>query len=681
MPHKKYGGRRRQTGAVDKISIICYHDSLIKLYNKRIIMANSIGSKNARRVLKQGKLPKIKPPTNRPSGFVFWIITILLFVMFYRFSSQSMDGISNLPKPIAYSQLYRLLEDNPSTQRITRVVIIEDKIEGVFSDGGKFIVNIPANDSDIIKTIRNNVSDVTVRPSKTFLSNLFYALGPTLLFFGLLWFFFYRGAAAGGGANRIWSFGKSRARLISGDKGRVTFKDVAGVDEAKEELQEVIEFLKDPKKFQRLGGKMPKGVLLMGPPGCGKTLLAKAVSGEAGVPFFSISGSDFVEMFVGVGAARVRDLFEQAKKSAKTEGKGAIIFMDEIDAVGRQRFAGIGGGHDEREQTLNALLVEMDGFSTKIGVILIAATNRPDVLDPALLRPGRFDRQIVIDRPDINGRKNILAVHSKDVKMDKNADLLSLAKQTPGFSGADLANLINEAALLAARRNKEFVTSNELQESIERVMAGPQRKSRVISKKEKRIVAYHESGHALLRLLMPGAEELHKVSIIPRGTSALGYTMELPIEDRYIISKTEIVNRLVVLLAGRASEQIVFNEITTGAHNDLQVATETARRMVCEFGMSDNMGHITFGRKHHEIFLGRDITEERNYSDETAQFIDKEITNIINSAYSYAKELLEKNKDKLIKLADLLLEKEVLTVQEARQATGLLQVPDKNADA
>ena len=545
----------------------------------------------------------------------------------------------------------------------------------MLSDNTKFTVNIPANDSDIIKLIRNNVADVTVRSSKTFLSSLFYAIGPTLLFFGLLWFFFYRGAGGGGGgAGRIWSFGKSRAKLISkGEKERVTFKDAAGVDEAKEELQEVIEFLKDPKKFQRLGGKMPKGVLLMGPPGCGKTLLAKAVAGEAGVPFFSISGSDFVEMFVGVGAARVRDLFEQAKKSAKVEGKGAIIFMDEIDAVGRQRFAGIGGGHDEREQTLNALLVEMDGFSTKIGVILIAATNRPDVLDPALLRPGRFDRQIVVDRPDINGRQDILKVHSKDVKMDKDADIQSIAKQTPGFSGADLANLVNEAALLAARRNKESVSSSELQESIERVMAGPQRKSRVISKKEKRIVAFHESGHALLRLLMPGSEELHKVSIIPRGTSALGYTMELPIEDRYIISKTEIINRLVVLLGGRASEQLVFNEITTGAHNDLQVATETARRMVCEFGMSEKLGHITFGRKHHQVFLGRDIGEEKNYSDETAEFIDNEVSSIINSAFKHAKELLEDNKDRLIKLAEALLEKEVLSAQEARDVTGIIK--------
>jgi cell division protease FtsH len=642
-------------------------------------MANNAKNKNTRRPGAQNKFTKIKPPSNKPPGILFWIITIMLFIMLYRISSNSMEGLAGVPKTLAYSQLYRLLESNQSTQQINKIVIIEDRVEGVLSDNSRFIVNIPANDPDIIKVIRNNVADVTVRPSKTFLSNLLYTIGPTLLFFGLLWFFFYRGAGAGGGAGRIWSFGKSRARLISGEKGKVTFKDVAGVDEAKEELQEVIEFLKDPKKFQRLGGKMPKGVLLMGPPGCGKTMLAKAVAGEAGVPFFSISGSDFVEMFVGVGAARVRDLFEQAKKSAKAEGKGAIIFMDEIDAVGRQRFAGIGGGHDEREQTLNALLVEMDGFSTKIGVILIAATNRPDVLDPALLRPGRFDRQIVIDRPDINGRHDILKVHSKDVKMDKDADLSSIAKQTPGFSGADLANLINEGALLAARRNKEFVTSSELQESIERVMAGPQRKSRVISKKEKRIVAYHEAGHALLGLLIPGAEELHKVSIIPRGTSALGYTMKLPIEDRYITTKTEIENDLVVLLGGRASEQLIFNEITTGAHHDLQVATETARRMVCEFGMSEKLGHITFGRKHHQVFLGRDIAEEKNYSDETAEFIDNEVSNIIDKAFKHARSLLEENADKLKKLAEELLQKEVLSAHEAREVTGLVQ-PVKDAE-
>lgn len=635
-------------------------------------MANSAKKRRSVKSGRPGKFPGFKPPNkNKPPGLLFWIITIFLFILLFKMNSSSMEGIGGAFRTIPYSEFYRELEENPSTQRIKRVVIMEDKVAGEFSDGTRFNVNIPANDTDIIKIIRNNVADVSVKPSKTFFSSLIYAIGPTLLFFGLMWFFFLRGGGAGGGAGRILSFGKSRAKLISGDKAKVTFKDVAGVDEAKEELQEVIEFLKDPKKFQRLGGKMPKGVLLMGPPGCGKTLLARAVSGEAEVPFFNISGSDFVEMFVGVGAARVRDLFEQAKRSAKVGGKGAIIFMDEIDAVGRQRFAGIGGGHDEREQTLNALLVEMDGFSTKIGVILIAATNRPDVLDPALLRPGRFDRQIVIDRPDINGREEILKVHSKDVKMDKEADLSSIAKQTPGFSGADLANLINEAALLAARRGKDAVTSNELQESIERVMAGPQRKSRIISKKEKRIVAYHESGHALARLLMPSTEELHKVSIIPRGTSALGYTMELPAEDRYIVSKTELVSRLIVLLGGRASEEIIFNEVTTGAHNDLQIATETARRMVCEFGMSNNLGHLTFGRKNHQVFLGRDITEERNYSDKTAQLIDTEVRSIVDSAYAHARNLLDKNKDKLIKLANLLLEKEVLSVKEAREVVGL----------
>ena len=486
-------------------------------------MANPAPKKTQNSKTPKNKFGGMKPPVKgKPPGMLFWVITIILFISLYRMGTTSMDGMSGMPKALSYGEFYRTLEQNTSTQSIAKVVIIEDRVEGLFSDGGKFSVYIPPTDTDIIKLIRGNVTDVSVRPSKTLLSSIFYAVGPTLLFFGLLWFFFFRGANSGGGAGKILSFGKSRARLISADKATVNFKDVAGVDEAKEELQEVIEFLKDPKKFQRLGGKMPKGVLLMGPPGCGKTLLAKAVSGEAGVPFFSNSGSDFVEMLVGVGAARVRDLFEQAKKSAKTGGKGAIIFMDEIDAVGRQRFAGIGGGHDEREQTLNALLVEMDGFSTKIGVILIAATNRPDVLDPALLRPGRFDRQIVIDRPDIKGREEILKVHSKEVKMDKTANLLAIAKQTPGFSGADLANLINEGALLAARRNKQSVTSEELQESIERVMAGPQRKSRVIGKKEKNIVAYHESGHALLTLILPGVEELHKVSIIPRGTSALG---------------------------------------------------------------------------------------------------------------------------------------------------------------
>jgi len=618
----------------------------------------------------KNKKNRNKRPGSNPPGLLFWIITILLFVFLYRVSPPSTDSIVGTTKPLPYGEFYRYLLDNPQTHKISKAVIMEDRIEGSFSDGARFSVNIPFNDTDIIKDIRKNIDNVAVKPAKTFLSSLLYSLGPTFLFFGLLWFFLFRGGGAAGG-NRIWSFGKSRATLITGGNIKVTFADVAGVDEAKEELNEVIEFLKDPKRFQRLGGKMPKGVLLMGPPGCGKTLLAKAVSGEAGVPFFSISGSDFVEMFVGVGAARVRDLFDTAKKSSRSSGKGAIIFMDEIDAVGRQRFAGIGGGHDEREQTLNALLVEMDGFSTETGVILIAATNRPDVLDPALLRPGRFDRQVVIDQPDIKGREDILKVHARNVKLAKDADLNAIARQTSGFSGADLANLINEAALLAARRNKESVTFDELQESIERVMAGPQRKSRVISKKEKRIVAYHESGHALLSLLMSGTEELHKVSIIPRGPSALGYTMKLPIEDRYIISKTELLERLIVLLGGRASEELIFNEITTGAHNDLEVATETARRMVTEFGMSENLGHLTFGRKNHEVFLGRDIVEDRNYSDETARLIDKEIRNIVDEAHKRAKDLLTENKEGLIKLAEELFEKEVLDAKRAREIAGL----------
>jgi cell division protease FtsH len=502
--------------------------------------------------------------------------------------------------------------------------------------------------------------------------NIFYSLGPMVLFILFLWLFVYRGNAAGGG--RVWAFGKSRAVLASDSKLKVTFEDVAGVDEAKEELKEVIEFLKDPRKFQRLGGKIPKGVLLMGPPGTGKTLLAKAVAGEANVPFLSISGSDFVEMFVGVGASRVRDLFEQAKKSAKISGRGAIVFIDEIDAVGRQRFAGIGGGHDEREQTLNALLVEMDGFNTQEGVILIAATNRPDVLDPALLRPGRFDRQIVIDRPDIVGREAILKVHTRSVKLDKDADLNAIARQTPGFSGADLANLVNEAALLAARRNKETVTMAELQESIERVMAGPERKSRVISKREKSIISYHESGHALLALTTPGADPLHKVSILPRGM-ALGYTIRLPIEDRYIVTKDELLGQIVGLLGGRASEEMIFNEISTGAQNDIEVATAIARKMVTRFGMSDRMGHLTFGHREEQIFLGRDIIEERNYSDQTALLIDQEVRRIIDECYKRASDELTKHKDKLVALAGKLLEKEVMDVDEIRTLLGIAKPP------
>ncbi len=608
-----------------------------------------------------------KPIFNNPALFWFMIILLLFYV-----SIKFPLSVNNTPPPVTYSQFYKYLLDNDQTGKIKSLVLTveENKIEGEFSDGSKFNLYIPSQDEEIIPLIRKKVSNFEVKLPRTLLANLLFNLGPMLLFILFLWYFSFRGNQMG---NRIWSFGKIRAKLASDAKQekRFTFDDVAGVDEAEEELTEVIEFLKDPKRFQRLGGKIPKGVLLVGPPGTGKTLLAKAVAGEAGVPFYSISGSDFVEMFVGVGASRVRDLFEQGRQAAKVSGKGCIIFIDEIDAVGRLRFSGIGGGHDEREQTLNALLVEMDGFTTQEGLILIAATNRPDTLDPALLRPGRFDRQIVIDRPDIKGREAILKVHVRNIKLGEEVSLESIARQTPGFSGADLANLANEAALLAARRNKEKVGMEEMQESIERVIAGPQRKSRVISKKEKEIVAYHEAGHALLSLLIADVDPLHKVSVIPRGTAALGYTMQMPLQDRYIMTKSELLARLTVLLGGRSSEEITFGEVTTGAENDLEVATELARRMVCEFGMSEKMGHLTFGRRRGLLFLGKDLTEERNYSEDTAREIDVEVKRIVEDRYKIAKKTLEDNKDKLSLLANTLLEKEVLAVDEIRKLLNI----------
>ncbi|MFA5389418.1 MAG: ATP-dependent zinc metalloprotease FtsH [Candidatus Omnitrophota bacterium] len=592
-------------------------------------------------------------------NILFWIGIFLLLIYIFRMDSFS---AASVPKELSYGEFYRLVKDNRETSAIKSVVKMEDQLKGFFSSGGRFTVRIPQEDPELLSLLRNNVPDFDIKPPKTMWANIFYSLGPMILFIAFLWFFMYRGAQGGG---KILSFGKSRARQIAGDKLKITFDNVAGVDEAKEELKEIIEFLRDPKRFQKLGGKIPKGVLLMGPPGTGKTLLAKAVSGEAGVPFFSISGSDFVEMFVGVGASRVRDLFEQAKKSAKVSGKGCIIFIDEIDAVGRQRFSGIGGGHDEREQTLNALLVEMDGFDTQEGVILIAATNRPDVLDPALLRPGRFDRTIVISRPDIIGREAILKVHTKSIKLSKDADLKNIARQTSGFSGADLANLVNEAALLAARRNKEAAGMEELGESIERVIAGPEKKTRVINAEEKKIVSYHESGHALLAFLIPGADPLHKVSIIPRGI-ALGYTMRLPLEDRYIVTKKELTGKIVGILGGRASEELVFEELSTGAQDDLEKATDIARDMVMRWGMSEKMGHLTFGRRNEEVFLGRDIIEERNYSEATAVEIDREIRKIVEECYNRAKNELSNNIDKLKALAEKLLEKEVMDSEEVR---------------
>ncbi len=456
------------------------------------------------------------------------------------------------------------------------------------------------------------------------------------------------------GSNQAMSFGKSRARLHTENRPKVTFEDVAGVEEAKEELQEIIEFLKHPKKFQALGAKIPRGVLLVGPPGSGKTLLAKAVAGEAGVPFFSISGSEFVEMFVGVGASRVRDLFEQAKKSAP-----CLIFIDEIDAVGRQRGAGLGGGHDEREQTLNQLLVEMDGFDPNAGIILIAATNRPDILDPALLRPGRFDRRVVVDNPDSKGRRAILDVHVRGKPLSEDVDLEILAKHTPGFSGADLANLVNEAALLAARRNKKKVTMSEMEEAIERVIAGPQRRSRVLSAKEREIAAYHEGGHALLGKLLPHADPPHKVTILPRGM-ALGYVISAPPEDKYTYTKNELLDRITAALGGRVAEELVFGESTTGAQNDFEQATELARRMVTEFGMSEKLGPMALGRRHGPVFLGRDLIETRNYSEEIAYEIDKETRKIIDECYDHARQVITEARDKLERIAQALLEKESL---------------------
>ena len=600
-----------------------------------------------------------------PGSIFLWIILFLSIFYFTRIGTLPLEKQN---RQLTYGEFSTMLESNASKPAIKNGIRVATEITGDLVNGEKYHVMLPDHDPDMERILRQNLPSYEIRPEKTFWSQLLYAVIGPLLFVGLFWFLMYRGGGAAAGG-KIMSFGKSRARLSSNLK--VTFQDVAGVEEAKEELKEIIEFLKEPKKFQRLGGKIPKGVLLMGPPGTGKTLLAKAVSGEAEVPFFSISGSDFVEMFVGVGASRVRDLFDQAKKTVKTTGKGCIIFIDEIDAVGRQRFAGIGGGHDEREQTLNALLVEMDGFNTQAAVILIAATNRPDVLDPALLRPGRFDRQIVIDRPDLNGRAEILKVHTKNIKLLDNVDLKSIARQTPGFSGADLANLANEAALLAARNNKEGVGLEELQASIERVMAGPERKSRIISNEERNIVAFHESGHTLLALLVPGADPLHKVSIIPRGTAALGYTMQVPLEDRYLTSKKELLGRLVVLLGGRASEELNFGEITTGAHNDLEVATNIARRMICEFGMSEKMGNLTLGRRDHQVFLGRDLGEERNYSEETARMIDIEIKKIIDESYVRAIAELTAHKDQLKRLAKALLEKEVLDAEEVRAIVGI----------
>jgi cell division protease FtsH len=574
---------------------------------------------------------------------VIGLIVLVLFNVFQ--ASQPSSG------KMVFSDFLKRVESG----EVKEVLIRGKAVTGKLGDGSTFRT-FTAEYPDLVKLLRDKGVKIAVEPED---SNPWYAYVlqwvPMLLFIGV-WIFFMR-QMQGGGAKAL-SFGKARARLISEKQNKVTFQDVAGVEEAKEELREIIEFLKDPPKFQKLGGKIPKGVLLVGPPGTGKTLLAKAIAGEANVPFFSISGSDFVEMFVGVGASRVRDLFEQGKKHAP-----CIIFMDEIDAVGRHRGAGLGGGHDEREQTLNQLLVEMDGFETNEGVILIAATNRPDVLDPALLRPGRFDRQVVVARPDVKGREEILKVHARRIPLAPNVDLMVLARGTSGFSGADLANLVNEAALLAARQDKKTVEMIDFENAKDKVLMGVERRSIIIPDAEKRTTAYHEGGHALVAYLLPGADPLHKVTIIPRGR-ALGLTMQLPTDDRYSYSKEFLVNQITILLGGRAAEEIVFQQQTTGAGNDLEKATEMARKMVCEWGMSDKMGPLTFGKAEEHIFLGREVSRPKDYSEETAILIDSEIKRIVMDSASRAKQLLDSNLEKLHALARALLERETLDGEE-----------------
>ncbi len=602
-----------------------------------------------------------------------WLLVIVIFYLLINSLTIPMTGV---PKEIPYSDFYGILKTSP--EKIKSVAKIETMLQGEFNDNNKFFVNIPENDTELLSLMRQNLKHFEVKPARTLWANLLSIFGPMILLLFFWWMMAARGEQLG---NRIMGFGKVRPKIHSEKEGeKVTFNnDVAGVDEAREELQEVIEFLKDPKRFQKLGGKIPKGVLLVGPPGCGKTLVAKAVAGEAGVPFFSISGSDFVEMFVGVGASRVRDLFEQGRKAGKISGKGAIIFIDEIDAVGRLRFSGIGGGHDEREQTLNALLVEMDGFATEQGLILIAATNRPDTLDPALLRPGRFDRVIVVNLPDISGREAILKVHTRKIKLAPEVNLKVIAQQTSLFSGADLANLCNEAALLAARHNKEAVQQQDLEAAIERVIMGPEKKSRVMSKREKELTAIHEAGHAILSLLIPEVDPVTKVSIIPRGMTG-GYTLTPPREDKGYHSKSELLGDITVALGGRVSEELNFGDITTGAARDLEVASQIARQMVCDYGMSERLGNITLGKSHGPLFLGRDLVEEKNYSDETAGIIDEEIKHIIDGCYQRAKKLIHESQEKLKLLANTLLEKEVLSGEEIKRMLGLVTLDTSDAN-
>ncbi|MGA1845754.1 ATP-dependent zinc metalloprotease FtsH [Deferribacter abyssi] len=584
-------------------------------------------------------------------NMMLWMVIALMMVIMFNFFN-STQGVR---KKVSYSEFV----DNVQADKVKVVIIKQNHISGEYLDGTQFETYYPPDD-ELIKILREHKVQIYAKPpdQNPWYVQVLISWLPMIILIAI-WIFFMRQMQGAGG--KAFTFGKSRAKLLTQDQQKVTFKDVAGVEEAKEELQEIIDFLKDPHKFQRLGGKIPKGVLLVGPPGTGKTLLAKAVAGEAGVPFFSISGSDFVEMFVGVGAARVRDLFDQGKKNAP-----CIIFIDEIDAVGRHRGAGLGGGHDEREQTLNQLLVEMDGFESNEGVILIAATNRPDVLDPALLRPGRFDRQVVVPRPDVRGRLEILKVHTKKVPLGDNVKLEIIAKGTPGFAGADLANLVNEAALIAARKDKEKVEMDDFEEAKDKITMGKERKSMTISEEEKKITAFHEAGHAIVAKFIPGSDPVHKVSIIPRGM-ALGVTQQLPQDDKHMYSKEYLEGMISVLMGGRAAEQIIFKRYTTGAGNDIERATEIARKMVCIWGMSEKLGPLALGKKDDAIFLGKEIATHRDFSEKTAIMIDEEIKSIVMNNYKRALQILEDNIEVLHETANLLLEKETIEGREIEE--------------
>ena len=582
---------------------------------------------------------------------LFYLLIIMVIIWMFDLYGEK----NSKPADISYTSFMQHVQQD----EIKQVTIVDNVISGKLKDGKEFSTVAP-NDSKLVEKLEAKKVDIKAElpPQPPWWMSILSSILPMLIIVGL-WFMLMNQGGAGGG--KVMNFGKSRARRYDEEKLKITFKDVAGAEEAKQELEEVVEFLKHPQKYNDLGAKIPKGVLLYGPPGTGKTLLAKAVAGEAGVPFFSISGSDFVEMFVGVGASRVRDLFDQAKKSAP-----CIVFIDEIDAVGRQRGAGLGGGHDEREQTLNQLLVEMDGFSANEGIIMIAATNRPDILDPALLRPGRFDRQIVVDRPDIKGRTEILKVHVKGKPMGPDVNLDVIAQRTPGFTGADLSNLVNEAALLTARKDKKAINMPEMEEAAERVIMGPERKSRVISDKEKRLTAYHEGGHTIVGMLLEHTDPVHKVTIIPRGRAG-GYTLSLPKEDKYYATRSEMLDELKVLLGGRVAEALVLKEISSGASNDLQRATQLARQMICEYGMSENIGPVTFGHRQDQVFLGRDIARDKDYSEEVAAEIDKEVRSFMEDAYAATEKLLSDNIDKLHVIAKALLEKETLEEEEINQ--------------